>query len=616
MQYKLLDYYVDNDIQDFNLNHILKARGLDEDKINLLMNLDDSVILNPFDMMNMTEGINLLMRHIDKRSTIAILIDEDCDGETSASLMYLYLQENFSEYITLKYIINKNKMHGVDLKYFEEYDPEYEYDLLIIPDASAGQDEVDFLNSKDVDVLILDHHHTEKPAKGAVTVNPNQSGCKYQNKDLSGVGVVYKFLKALSDMFNTSNPDDYLDLVAIGMVGDVMSMKSPETRHLINKGLQIMQERRDKIAESEGEKFPEKGNKLINAFLQKKYDYDLKKLTHKTVAFKIVPFINGCIRSGTQEEKDKMFKAFLGSEEDSTYQPRRKAGAGKDSPKPDPITLPLYLDAVRILTSVKSRQDREIKKALNALETRIAEKDLLRGKLLMINATDIVSNKSLTGLMANKLAEKYKRPTIILKQRDENRFGGSGRNFDMSPIESLNEFIWSTGLAKAYGHPNAHGFDCYYDNILPFWEKANEMLKDVELSQVHKVDAIIPYRKLTTKKVLEIGKLIHLWGADLSSPKIVVTGVSIPVKDITRIGDKGTIIKFKKDKLSFYKFGASEEEANQMRMREKKGFGSKNPKYVVFDMIVEFEINEFNGNEYPQIVIQEYTVRPKEEVLF
>ena len=615
MKYKLLEYYNENGIQDFDLNHILKARGLDSGTIRILMNLDDSVLLDPFTMKNMQEGIDLLNKHIDRGSNILVLNDEDVDGQTSSCLFYLALQEMFRDKVNLKYMVNKDKAHGVDLEHFHKCDPTYDYDLLVIPDASAGQKETDFLRDKGVEILILDHHLTEKASEGAVTINPNQYGCEYANKNLSGVGVVYKFLQAFVSKNDNIQIglDKYLDLVALGMIGDVMSLKSPETRHLINKGLKQMQARRDKIAESEGKYFPEDGNKLINAFLYKKYDYDLKNVTHKNIAFKIAPFINGCIRSGTFEEKDAMFRAFLGSEETVLYQPRRKS---KTDPKPEPIEMPLYQDMVRALTNIKSRQTKEMGKAMKVLEDKIEDKDLLKGKVLIVDATGLIENKSLTGLVAQKLCSKYMKPTIVLKQRGGDYFGGSCRNFNLSPIESFKDLIDETGFASGLGHGNAFGFNCKIEDIVDVYDALNDKLKDVELEKVYKVDSIIPFKNLSVKKVLEIGRLAPLWGADLKCPQFIVKGVSIPVGDIERIGEKGTIIKFKKGDHSFYKFYGNEEEADAMRMRSKTGFGKKNPKHVVFDLLCEFEINQYEGTDYPQIVIQDYVVKAKEEVLF
>lgn len=615
MKYKLLEYYSKNEVEDFDVSHIMKARGLDSGQIQLLMNLDDSVLLDPFTMKNMEQGIELLNKHIKSGSKILILNDEDVDGQTSSCLLYLALKEMFGENVNLKYMVNKDKVHGVDLEHFNEYDPTYDYDLLIIPDASAEQIEVDFLRDKNVEILILDHHLTKIPAERAITINPNQVECSYANKDLSGVGVVYKFLQSFISKNKSVqiNLDSYLDLVALGMIGDVMSIKSPETRHLINKGLEQMQKRRDKIAESEGRYFLEDGNKLINAFLYKKYDYDLKKITHKNIAFKIAPFINGCIRSGTFEEKDEMFRAFLGSDEMVSYQPRRKS---KTDAKPEPVEMPLYMDMVRRLTNVKSKQTKEMEKAMKVLEDKIEDKDLLKGKVLIVDATGLIENKSLTGLVAQKLSSKYMKPTIVLKQRGDDYFGGSCRNFNMSPIESFKDLIDETELAKGLGHDNSCGFESKIEDIIDVYNLLNDKLRDVDLEKVYKVDAIIPFKKLTAKKVLEIGRLMPLWGADLKCPQFIVKGVSVPVGDIERVGDKGTMIKFKKDDLSFYKFFANEEMADDMRMRSKAGFGKKNPKHVILDLLCEFEVNEYDGRDYAQIVIQDYVVKAKEDVLF
>jgi len=165
-------------------------------------------------------------------------------------------------------------------------------------------------------------------------------------------------------------------------------------------------------------------------------------------------------------------------------------------------------------------------------------------------------------------------------------------------------------------HNNAFGFNSKIEDIVDVYNSLNESLKDVELEKVYKVDSVLPFRKLTQQKVLEIGRLAPLWGADLQCPQFIIKGVTVPVGDIERIGDKGNIIRFKKGDHSFYKFYASEEESDAMRMRSKNGFSKKNPKHVTFDLLCEFEVNEYEGNEYAQIIIQDYTVKAKEEVLF
>lgn len=50
--------------------------------------------------------------------------------------------------------------------------------------------------------------------------------------------MVYKFCCYIDELMNVQYADHTLDLVALGMVADMMDMRDFETKHLINKGLQ------------------------------------------------------------------------------------------------------------------------------------------------------------------------------------------------------------------------------------------------------------------------------------------------------------------------------------------------------------------------------------------
>ena len=93
------------------------------------------------------------------------------------------------------------------------------------------------LKDKGIDVLVIDHHEAEDGySQNAVVIN-NQLSENYPNKQLSGVGMVYKFCKALDGILGLDFADSYLDLVALGNISDMVSMKSEETRYFVKKGL-------------------------------------------------------------------------------------------------------------------------------------------------------------------------------------------------------------------------------------------------------------------------------------------------------------------------------------------------------------------------------------------
>lgn len=66
----------------------------------------------------------------------------------------------------------------------------------------------------------------------------NNQLCDYPTKSLSGVGIVYKLCQYIDSLFGDNMADDFLDIVAVGLVADVMNMRDIETHYLTQLGLQ------------------------------------------------------------------------------------------------------------------------------------------------------------------------------------------------------------------------------------------------------------------------------------------------------------------------------------------------------------------------------------------
>lgn len=117
--------------------------------------------------------------------------------------------------------------------------------------------------------------------------------CDYPTKSLCGAGVVYKFCQYIDSLLGTNYSDDILDLVALGLIGDVMDIRDFETKHLVDKGLAHPQ------------------NPFFTTMIEKQA-FSLKgELTPIGVAFYIVPFVNATVRMGTNDEKMLVFESLL-----------------------------------------------------------------------------------------------------------------------------------------------------------------------------------------------------------------------------------------------------------------------------------------------------------------
>ena len=382
MQYRLYDNSNNNTCENIVYN-VLKNRNIRD--CNRYLNLSKRDEIPYTNLKNIQEAVNLFMYHFNNKSQIAVLVDEDIDGFCSASMMYSYVKKLDSEY-PITYIIHKKaKAHGLsdDIVISENID------LLIIPDAGTNDvDECKKLKKQGVDLLILDHHQKEVDNPYAVIVN-NQISERYENKDLCGAGIVYKFLKALDDETWNEYADNYLDLCAFANISDVMDMRSYETRYLTNIGLKQI------------------NNKFLKALINAQ-EYSMNGLISiHNVQWYLTPVGNALIRIGSHEEKELMFKAFIEQDEFFEYKKR----ATKNTPA-QTIQESIYDRAARLCKNAKSRQDKIRNKGFDDV-VELAEFQDKDDKVIMVDVTDNL-HEGLTGVVAIKVAEYFNKPAILL----------------------------------------------------------------------------------------------------------------------------------------------------------------------------------------------------------
>lgn len=129
--------------------------------------------------------------------------------------------------------MHDSKQHG--LSDCIDFILEKQYELVLCPDSSSNDyDKHKLLTEKNIDVIVLDHHLADYVSPNAVIINNQLSD--YPNKELSGVGIVWQFCRYIDMVLETNYANDFLDLVALGNCGDMMSLRSFETRYLITKG--------------------------------------------------------------------------------------------------------------------------------------------------------------------------------------------------------------------------------------------------------------------------------------------------------------------------------------------------------------------------------------------
>lgn len=558
------------------VEQVLVNRGIPYDQINHYLNTTDNDILDPRLIPHLDEGAKMLIKHISQNDKVLIQVDSDCDGYTSAALLMNYLYCLFPSFVNnnISYRVHMGKQHGI----IPDTIPE-DVKLVIAPDSSSNDYEAhEYLNLSGVDVLVIDHHEADHISKYACIIN-NQL-CDYPTKSLSGVAMVWKFCCYIDMLLKTDHAQKFLDLVALGLVADMMDVRDFETRRLIDKGLQQIR------------------NPYFRGAIDKDQFHFTNEITPIGVAFYIAPLINATTRVGTQEEKLMLFESMLDFRGYELVPSTKRGCKGQAETRVE--------QACRNCTNIKSRQTKIRDNSLEKIEQIIVNQNLLSNKILIVQLDDLITDRNLTGLIANQLMSEYQRPVLILN-RIENEDGtitweGSGRGYDKSRLKDFRGFLENNKYVMyAEGHANAFGVGIKDEDISAFIASTNSALDGFDFTPIYNVDFIYKSDELTPDEVIDIAGMKSLWGQGVEEAEIAVEGIKVH-KDNIRIlsPDKNPTLKIMlPNGINFMKFRSSEEEYDKLYSE----LG-----YVTINIVGECERNIWNNKISPQVMIKDYEI--------
>ena len=551
---------------------MLINRGIGICHIDHYLHTTEKDLYDPSIIDRIDDGVKMLIKHIGAGDDIFIQVDSDCDGFTSAALLINYLNCAFPAYVQnhVQWRLHDGKEHGL----IPDTIPEG-VKMVIAPDSSSNDyDEHEYLkNNRGIDILVIDHHEADKISEYACIVN-NQL-CDYPNKTLSGVGMVYKFCGRIDFFLNTSFAEDYRDLVALGMIADMMDMRDFETRHLITTGLEYIR------------------NPFFKMMVDKQ-QFSLKgENTPIGIAFYIAPYVNATIRMGDQNEKEILFESML------DFKAYHQIPSTKRGCKGTMETI--VEQACRNCTNIKNRQTRARDDALEKIESIIKKYNLLDNKVLAIKLKpEEAVSKNLTGLIANQLMAKYQRPVLLLNQCGST-WEGSGRNYDKSKFDNFREFLNESNLVLyAEGHANALGVGIADEYFNVFIDYANKKLAEYDFTPCYKVDFIFRGSDFNANDIIEIAELKPIWGQGISEPYVALENIKVNESNITLMSaDKNPTIKITlPNGTSLIKFKATKEDYETL----------KTSGIITLNVVGRCERNIWNGNVSAQILIEDYEI--------
>jgi single-stranded-DNA-specific exonuclease len=371
------------------------------------------------------ERINLAIR---KSEPVCVWGDFDVDGQTSAALLVQTLQA-IGANVTYHIPIRGVSSHGVHLPELTEI-IEHGAKLILTCDTGiTAYEEIEYAKSHGVDFVITDHHELgDTLPKAVAIVNPKLLPKDHLLANLAGVGVAYKLAEALlikNRKSETASPlgiENLLDLVALGLIADVALLKG-ETRSLAQKGIQALR-KTDRL-----------GLKIIAELSNTK----LETLTEEQIGFVFAPRLNAL---GRLSDANPAVELLL------TQDPAR----GR--------VLAAQIEGLnaqrRLLTS----------QVYEAAEAQLRENpELLSEPAIILSHPNWPGG--VVGIVANKLVDRYHKPTLLLNESEDGIMRGSARSIEGLHITEA--IAANKGLLRSFGgHPMAAGLSLSTENLSAF----------------------------------------------------------------------------------------------------------------------------------------------------
>jgi single-stranded-DNA-specific exonuclease len=392
--------------------------------------LDD--LPDPFLMQDMHKAVERLQNALKNNERILIYGDYDVDGTTSVALVFSFLRQlhnNIDYYVPDRYA----EGYGISFKGVD-YAVENNISLIIALDCGIKAiDKIAYANENNIDFIICDHHTPgEKIPDAHAVLDPKRVDCAYPYKELSGCGVGFKLLQALtiSNELSKERLWRYLDLVAVSIASDIVKITG-ENRVLAYFGLKQLN------------KSPRTGLKalIVNSNLEN------KDISISDVVFKIGPQINaaGRIESGKSAVK-------LLIEEDEDYAKQLSAKITEHNQTRKELDRHITEEA---LAMIHEREELQQKKS-----TVLFKEDWHKGVI---------------GIVASRLIENYYKPTIVLTE-SKGLATGSARSVDgfdlYAAIDACSELLENFG-----GHKHAAGLTMKIENIEKFTDKFEKFVQ-------------------------------------------------------------------------------------------------------------------------------------------
>ncbi len=544
---------------------------------------DIELFLNPqFDRLNSAElmkdllkASDIIIQKIKDKKRIRIVGDFDVDGIMSVYILYKGLKSFGAE---VDYIIPDRVIdgYGININIVNNAKEEGIDTIITCDNGIAAINQIKHAKELGMTVIVTDHHdipYTEEnntkvylSTDADAIINPKQLDCKYPFKNLCGAGIVYRFIRYLSDRLNLNKKDEYLEFVAIATICDVVDLVG-ENRIIVRKGLEAL-------------------NSTKNIGL--KALIDMCGVLNKEIGVYHVGFILGPTINASGRLDTALYALELLLTED----------------------MQLAYEMAKNLRDLNDDRRKMTIDGVDKVIDQIEAKKMQKSKVLVVYEPDI--HESIAGIIAGRIKDKYNMPTIVLTKGIEGVKGSARSIEEYNMFEELSKC--KDLLNRFGGHSMAAGLSLDEDNIDELRSRLNQytILTEEDLIPKIYIDMQLPFEYINYKLINEI-KILEPYGKGNSKP--LFGEKNIRIKKGSLLGAKKNVLKLSlisprgqrmegiifndiQSCLEDVKSKYGEVQLNNMLN------GIENN--ILVDILYYPEVNEYNGNVSLQVIIKNY----------
>lgn len=504
---------------------------------------------DPFLLADMDAAVERLRQAISRREKILVFGDYDVDGISGTALLvhelnllgcspYYYIPNRLIEgYGLNKERITKARQEGITL-------------IITVDNGVSSHEEARYASSLGIDVVVCDHHEPDGQLPPAIAVlNPKRENSTYPFRDLSGAGVAFKLLTALSGKIPHN-----LDFAALGTIADIVPLVD-ENRILAKAGLEMINK-----------------DGVISPGLKELFrvsGLEGKQVTAGSVAFQLAPRINAAGRLGSGQLGVQLLL--------TTSQALAQRIARK-------------LDEEN-----RNRQAIENEILVQALEKIEQEFDATRDFSIVLS--DERWHPGVIGIVASKIVELYYRPAILVAMGQQVGKGSARSIRNLHMCDALRQC--QQHLVGFGGHRFAAGltveaakFDSYK---AAFEQVCKTQLLEEDLRPVIRADAVLSFNDITGSLIEEMEQLAPFGNAN-PTPAFASLGVST-ASQVQVLRGKHLKLSIRQGKKVLPTIGFKMEQYGKM-IKESE----------LLDIIYTPQLNTYRGNTTIQLSLRD--VRP------